>query len=107
MKNIHSFLEQFSFLSSKAIEEADLPVKFLKGFFAASKTKCFNDTFKSAKFPNCLKLASITPVFKKNARTSKSIFRLVNVLCCMSFFKYLNALFATHFQHFFRHSFKV
>ena len=60
---------------SKAIQEPDLPVKLLKGnkdFCAACIAKCFNDSLKSAKFPNCLKLASITPVFKKNARTSKN-----------------------------------
>ena len=34
---------------------------------------------KSAKFPNCLKLASVTPVFKKNAPTSKNNCRPVSV----------------------------
>ena len=73
--------------SSKAIQEADLPVKLLKDnkdFFAAYIAKYFNDSLKSAKFPNCLKLASITPVFKKNARTSKSNYRPVSVLPVIS-----------------------
>ena len=39
---------------------------------------------KSAKFPNCLKLASNTPVFKKNAHTSKNNYRSVSVLPVIS-----------------------
>ena len=72
---------------SKAIQEADLPVKLLKddkNFFAAYTAKYFNDSLKSAKFPNCLKLASITPVFKKNAHTSKNNYRPVSVLLVIS-----------------------
>ena len=73
--------------SSKAIQEADLPVKLSKDnkdFFAAYIAKYFNDSLKSAKFSNCLKLASITPVFKKNARTSKNNYRPVSVLPAIS-----------------------
>ena len=73
--------------SSKAIREADLPVKLLKDnnkFFAAYIAKYFNDSLKNAKFPNCLKLASITPIFKKNARTSKNNYRPVTVLPVIS-----------------------
>ena len=87
--------------SSKAIQEADLPVKLLKDnkdFFAAYIAKYFNDSLKSAKFPNCLKLTSITPVFKKNARTSNSNYRPVSELPDIS--KIFEALFATNFQHF-------
>ena len=54
--------------SSKAIQAADLVVKLLKdnkGFFAAYIAKYFNNSLKIEKFPNCLKFASITPVFKK------------------------------------------
>ena len=75
------------FNSSEAVQEADLPVKLLKDnkdFFAAYIAKYFNDSLKSAKFPNCLKLASITPVFKKNARTSKNNYRPVSVLSVIS-----------------------
>ena len=68
--------------SSKAIPEADLPVKLLKDdkdFFAAYITKYFSDSLKSTNFPNYQKLASITPVFKKNARTSKNNQKLISV----------------------------
>ena len=52
--------------------------------FAAYIAKYFNDSLKSEKFPNCLNLASITTVFKKNARTSKNNYRLVRVLPVIS-----------------------
>ena len=61
--------------SSKAIQEDDLPVKHLKDnkdVCASYIAKDFNDSLKSAKFRNWLKLASIIPAFKKNARTSKN-----------------------------------
>ena len=73
--------------SSKAIQEADLPAKLLKDnkyFFAAYIAKYFNDSLESAMFPNCLKMASITSVFKKNARTSKNNYRPVSVLPVIS-----------------------
>ena len=68
--------------SSKALLEAYFPVKLLKDkkeFFSAYIAKYFSNSLRSAKFPNCLKLASITPVFKKNARRSKNNYRPVSV----------------------------
>ena len=44
---------------------------------------CFCFLFKSlenGKFPNCLKLANIIPVFRKGARTSKNNYRPVSIL---------------------------
>ena len=40
----------------------------------------FNKSLENGKFPNCLKLANITPVFEKGARTSKSNYRPVGIL---------------------------
>ena len=73
--------------SSKAAQEADLPVKLLKNnkdFFPAYIAKYFNDSLKSAKLPNCLKLASITSFFKKNARISKNNYIPVSILPVIS-----------------------
>ena len=71
-------------ISSKAIQEADLLVKLLKDnkdFFESYIRRYFNDSLKSEKFPNCLKLASIsiTLDFEKNARTSKNNYRGLSV----------------------------
>ena len=53
-------------------------VKDNKDFFASYIAKYFNDSLK------CAKLAFVTPVFKKNARTSKNNYRPVSVLPVIS-----------------------
>ena len=76
-----------SLIAQNQIQEADFPVKLLKynkDFFAAYIAKYFNNSLKSEKFPNCLKLASNTPVFKKNAPASKNNYRPVSVLPVIS-----------------------
>ena len=67
---------------SKAIQESDIPVKIIKAnenFFAKAICFYFNKSLENGKFPNCLKLANMTPVFK-GARTSKSNYRPVCIL---------------------------
>ena len=39
---------------------------------------------KKIKFPDCLKLANVTPVFKKGAPTSKNNYRPVSILPILS-----------------------
>ena len=68
---------------SKAIQESDIPVKIIKvneNFFAEAICFYFNKSLENGKFPNCLKLANITPVFKKGPRTSKNNYRPVSIL---------------------------
>ena len=68
---------------SKAIQESDIPVKIIKAnenFFAEAICFHFNKSLENGKFSNCLKLANITPVFKKGARTSKNNYRPDSIL---------------------------
>ena len=68
---------------SKAIQESEIPVKIIKAnfsFFAEAICFYFSKSLESGKFMNCLKLANITPVFKKGARTSKNNYRPVSIL---------------------------
>ena len=66
---------------SKAVQESDIPFKIIKAnFFAEVICLYFNKSFQNVKFPNCLKLANITPVFKKGARPSKNNHRPVSIL---------------------------
>ena len=68
---------------SKAIQESDILVKIIKAnenFFAEAICFYFNKSLENGKFPNCLKLANITPVFKKGPRTSKNNYRPVSIL---------------------------
>ena len=67
----------------KAIQENDILVKIIKAnenFFAVAICFYFNKALENGKFPNCLKLANITPVFKKDSRTSKNNYRPVSIL---------------------------
>ena len=68
---------------SEAIQESDIPVKIIKAnenFFAEAICFYFNKSLENGKFPNCLKIANITPVFKKDPRTSKNNYRPVSIL---------------------------
>ena len=51
-------------------------MKVIKGnsdFFAEQVCTYFHESITSWKFPNCLKLANITPAFKKGTLASKNI----------------------------------
>ena len=53
---------------SKVIKESDIPIKIIKAnenFFAEVICFYFNKSLENGKFPSCLKLSNITPVFKK------------------------------------------
>ena len=87
---------------SKAIQESDIPVKIIKAnenFFAEAICFYFNKSLENGKFPNCLKLANITPVFKKGARTSKINYRTVSILSVFS--KIFKSLLSKQFLEFF------
>ena len=76
---IENTLKEISMIdSSKTLQTIDIPVKVIKGnsnFFAEQICAYFNESIDKQKFPNCLKLANIRPVFKKGARTSKNNYR--------------------------------
>ena len=68
---------------SKAMHESDIPVKIIKAnesFIAEAICFYLNKALENGKFPNCLKLANITPVLKNGARTSKNNYRPVSIL---------------------------
>ena len=67
----------------KVIQESDIPVKITKAnenFFAEEICFYFNKSLENGKFPNCRKLANITPGFKLGARTSKNNYRPISIL---------------------------
>ena len=53
--------------SSKAIQKAIFLLSYLKktDLFAEITCKYFNESLENSKFPDCIKLANVTPVFKK------------------------------------------
>ena len=73
--------------SLKAIQESDISAKIIKvnsDLFAKKISKSFNENLEKSKLPDCLKLANVTPVFKKGARTSKTNYRPINILPILS-----------------------
>ena len=58
----------------------DYFIKANENFFAKAICFYFNKASENDKFPNCLKLANITPVFKYGPRTSKNNYRPVSIL---------------------------
>ena len=68
---------------SKAIKDSEVLLKIIKAnekFFAEASCFYFNESLENDKFPNCLKLANIIPIFKKGVRTSKNNYRPVSIL---------------------------
>ena len=68
---------------SKTIQGSDIPFKIIKAkqnFFAEAICFYLRKSLENDKFPNCLKLANITPVFKNGARTSKINYKRFSIL---------------------------
>ena len=73
----------FKNINESDIQESEIPVNIIKtneNFFAEAICFYFNKSLENGKFANCLKLANITPVFKKGARKSKNNYRPVSIL---------------------------
>ena len=60
---------------NKATQNSDIPTKVIS-FLCAS----FNSSIKASKFPQCLKLADITPLYKKGKNDQKEDYRSVSIL---------------------------
>ena len=70
-----------------------------ENFFAEGICFYFKKSLENGLFPNCLKLANTTPVFKKGARTSKNNYKPVSILSVFS--KILEKLLSRQFSEFF------
>ena len=73
--------------TQKATQSTDIPVKILKenaDIFGSYICDFFNDCVEKGDFPSILKLANITPVFKKEFKGSKDNYRPVSILPIIS-----------------------
>ena len=71
----------------KVTPEDDIPVEILKwncDIIAPALTEFYNQNIKNSAFPNELKNADISPVFKKEDRHDKSNYRPVSILPLLS-----------------------
>ena len=69
--------------SNKASISNDLSISIIKNFaicFCGKLAGVFNDCLKENKFPNLMKIAEISPVFKKLDKTSKDNYRPISTL---------------------------
>ena len=71
-------------------------IKANENVFAEAICFYFNKALENGKFPNCLKLANITPAFKKGSCTSKNNYRPVSILPV--FQRYLRGYLVENFQ---------
>ena len=89
---------------SKAIQESDIPVKIIKAnenFFVEAICFHFSKSLQNGKFPNCLELANITPVFKKCKRHVRSVVNYRPVSILPVFLKIFERLFSRQLLEFF------
>ena len=69
--------------SNKASISNDIPVSVMKQFancYCEKLTNILNDCLKENGFPNLMKVAEISPVFKKLDNTSKDDYRPISML---------------------------
>ena len=69
--------------SNKASISNDIPISIIKNFvncYCEKLASIFNDCLEENKFPNLMKIAEITPVFKKFDNTSKDNYRPISAL---------------------------
>ena len=68
---------------AKVSEDPDIPIKIIKKYsdiFSYILFKEFNKSLEICKFPSCLKMANVTPVYKKGNRSDKDSYRAVSIL---------------------------
>ena len=69
--------------TTKSSQDTDIPTKVIKqnsDIFASFICKTFNNMVDSSTFPAALKLAHITPAFKKGSKNSKENYRSISIL---------------------------
>jgi len=102
IKNEYKVTEPFSFIElqneeiqerianldrNKATADNDIPAKVLQktnDIVSNQLTQIYNDSINNHNFPNSLKQADISPVFKKNDKTKKENYRPISILPTIS-----------------------
>ena len=72
---------------AKVSQDSDIPIKIIKknsDIFSYILFKEFNKSLEICKFPSCLKMPNVTPVYKKGNRSNKDSYRAVSILSHLS-----------------------
>ena len=72
---------------NKASQKSDIPIKIIHDnvdIFADFIAESFKGAIKTSNFSNCLKLADITPLYKKGRKDNKENYRPVSILLALS-----------------------
>ena len=83
---------------NKASISNDLPVSIIKNLTSCYYNKLrdlWNDCLKENKFPNLIKIAEISPVFKKLDNTSKENYWVISILSLPNFTKLFESILFT------------
>ena len=78
-----SLKQSKNYLQKKTSISNDIPISIIKNFttcYCENLGSIFNDCLKENKFPNLMKIAAISPVFKKVDNTSQDNYRPISTL---------------------------
>ena len=78
---------QIKKLDTSKSTRGDIPIKFLKEFsdiYITPFTDIINNSINDGVFPSTMKLADVTPIFKKDDNTSKENYRPISILSALS-----------------------
>ena len=101
--------ELMNLSSKKATRKGDIPAKILKdslSMYTKELTTIINNCLKDGLFPNELKLADVSPVFKKDDDLNKENYRPASILSHMSkvferiFYKQIDPFMTSKFSPF-------
>ena len=93
-------------LNSSKGTSGDIPIRIIKNYLSTyiiPLTDCFNNSINDYTFPDLLKLADVTPVFKKDDKNEKGNYRPISVL--KAFAKILERLLYKQLNNFIEHKF--
>ena len=93
--------------SNEASISNDIPISLIKNFascYCEKLASIFNDCLKENKFPNLIKIAEISPVFKKLDNASKDNYRPISTLS--NFTKLFESILFTQLNRYMQNKFR-